>query len=156
VTGVQTCALPISLLAASALTSPILVAPVVKRVLAGLPATITTPDPQEVWGLTPGLLTALNWLRDSTPTGTVLAVSNHWINPAETDGRNYYYSAFSEREIFVEAYDPVRFGVLPGVDTQTERDFVYRQQLNNDVFNHADTQALALMTQRYLVRTGSG
>jgi hypothetical protein len=139
-------------LAASALTSPILVAPQVKRALAGQPMTVTVPDPQVVWGLTPGLLTALDWMRDNTPETTVFAVSNHWINPAESDGRAYYYSAFSEREVFVEAYDAIRFGIPIGSTGPVERNFVIRQQLNNSVFDEAASQALNVLTQQYAVR----
>ena len=139
-------------LAASALTSPILVAPQVKRVLGGEPATVTVPDPQVVWGLTPGLLTALNWMRDNTPVTTVFAVSNHWINPPETDGRSYYYSAFSEREVFVEAYDSIRFGIAIGSTGPVEKNFAARQQLNNQVFDDADSQALSVIVHDYSVR----
>ncbi|MGA7988072.1 MAG: hypothetical protein WCB51_06700 [Candidatus Dormiibacterota bacterium] len=141
----------VPLLAASALTAPILVAPTVKRVLAGDPITVTALDPQQVWGLTPGLLTALSWMRDHTPPGSVFAVSNHWINPAETDGRSYYYSAFSEREVFIEAYDPARFGIISGVNTPTARLFAHRQRLNDEVFDDADVQALDILTQQYSV-----
>ena len=108
----------IPLVAASALTSPILVAPSVKKIVSGTPITIAARDPEVVWGLTPDLLTALDWLRDHTPAQTVFAVNNHWINPAETDGRYYYYSAFSEREVFVEAYNSVRLGSRPGPTAQ--------------------------------------
>jgi len=149
--GVPALAL-IPLLAASALTSPILVAPAAKRLLTGLPITTTVPDPQEVWGLTPGLLTALDWMRQRTPVDAVVAVSNHWINPAKTDGRNYYYSAFSERQVFVEAYDPIRFGIAIGSVSPAERNFVYRQELNNQVFDDANTQALSVLTRQYSVR----
>ncbi len=57
----------IPLVAASALTSPILVAPSVKKIVSGTPITIAARDPEVVWGLTPDLLTALDWLRDHTP-----------------------------------------------------------------------------------------
>ncbi len=79
-------------------------------------------------------------------------MNNHWINPAETDGRYYYYSAFSEREVFVEAYDSVRFGIPTGSDSPAEMNFVYRQTLNNEVFDHADAQALSVLTHQYSVR----
>ena len=79
-------------------------------------------------------------------------MSNHWINPAETDGRNYYYSAFSERQVFVEAYDPIRFGVLIGSVSAAEKTFFYRQELNNQVFGEADAQSLRLLTRQYSVR----
>lgn len=150
-TGVLWLAL-IPTLAASALTSPILVAPQVKRALAGQAMTVTVPDPQVVWGLTPGLLTALDWMRDNTPASTVFAVSNHWINPAETDGRSYYYSAFAEREVVIEAYDAIRFGIPIGSTGSAAMDFAARQGLNNQVFEDADPEALRVLMQHYSVR----
>ena len=142
----------IPLLAASALTSPILVAPSVNKIVSGRAITIAAPDPGVVWGLTPELLTALEWLRNHTPAQTVFAVNNHWINPAETDGRYYYYSAFSEREVFVEAYDSVRYGIPTGSNGPAEMNFAYRQALNNEVFDGADAQALSVLTRAYSVR----
>ncbi|MGA8417228.1 MAG: hypothetical protein WB808_11495 [Candidatus Dormiibacterota bacterium] len=96
----------IPLVAASLLTSPIQLVSTVERVLTGKPITVTQPDPQAVRGLTQGLVVALNWLQDNTPVDTIFAVSNHWVNPGMTDGRHYYYSAFSERHVFVEACNP--------------------------------------------------
>jgi hypothetical protein len=142
----------IPLLAVSALASPIQLAPTAKRVLDGEPITVTEPDPQVVRGLTPGLLLALDWLRDNTPTSTVIAVSNHWIDPAETNGRYYYYSAFSEREVFVEPYNPVAYGLNYPPETPAFAAFQYRTRLNDAVFNEADAAALHILTQQYGVR----
>jgi hypothetical protein len=91
-------------------------------------------------------------LQGHSPIGAVVAVSNHWVNPQKTDAREYYYSAFSEREIFVEAYDPARFGITPGVTIAADRNFAYRQRLNDAVFNQADAAALAILTRQYGVR----
>jgi hypothetical protein len=70
----------IPLLAASVLTYPIVLSPVVKKVVDGVPVTTSLPDPQVVWGLTPGLLTAIQWLQDHSSINAVFAVSNHWGN----------------------------------------------------------------------------
>ncbi len=142
----------IPLLAATALTFPLTLAPTAKKLLTGVTLTQAQPDPQTVWALTPGLLTALDWLQVHTPISAVVAVSNHWVNPEKTDAREYYYSAFSEREVFVEAYDPARFGITPGVTIAADRNFAYRQRLNDAVFNHADAVALAVMTRQFGVR----
>jgi hypothetical protein len=142
----------IPILAATALTFPIQLAPTVKKVLAGERLAVIQPDPQSVWGLTPDLLTALGWLQNHTSVDTVFAVSNHWVDPAKTDGRDYFYSAFSERQAFVEAYDPIRFGITTGLATAIGRNFAYRQQLNNAVFNDADAAALGVLMQQYAVR----
>ncbi len=142
----------VPILAVSALASPIQLAPTAKRVLTGKPITVTEADPQTVRGLTPGLLLGLDWLRDHTPTSTVIAVSNHWVDPAETNGRYYYDSAFSEREVFVEPYNPVAYGLNYPPETPAFAAFQYRTRLNDAVFNDADAAALRILTQQYGVR----
>ncbi len=142
----------IPLVAAAALTTPIQDSPIVGRVLSSRPITITQPDPQKVRGLTPGLVLALQWLQTHTSVNTVFAVSNHWIDAAGTDGRNQYYSGFSEREIFVESYNPDDYGITVGVATPAEIEFLHRVQLNDAVFDHADIGALNILTRQYGVR----
>ena len=142
----------IPLVAAAALTTPIQLSPVIGRFLTGQPITVTQPDPQKVRGLTPGLLVALQWLQDHTSVDTVFAVSNHWGDAAATDGRNQNYSAFSERQIFVESYNPDDYGITVGISTPAEVEFLHRARLNDAVFDHADTGALTVLTQQYGVR----
>ena len=142
----------IPILAVSVLALPIQLAPTAERVLDGKPITVTEADPQTVRGLTPGLVLALDWLRDNTPISTVIAVSNHWIDPAETNGRYYYYSAFSEREVFVEPYDPVAYGLNNPPLTPGFEAFLRRVMLNDEVFDHADVAALHILTKRYHVQ----
>ena len=113
---------------------------------------MTQPDPQTVRGLTPGLVLALYWLRDHTPVNTIFAVSNHWIDPKGTDGRYYYYSAFSERQVFVEPYSPDDYGLDNPPLTPGFEAFLRRVMLNDDVFDHADIAALRVLTEQYLVR----
>lgn len=139
-------------LAVSVLALPIQLTPTAKRVLDGEPITVTGADPQTVRGLTPGLVLALDWLRDNTPISTVFAVSNHWTDPAETNGRYYYYSALSEREVFVEPYDPVAYGLNNPPLTPGFAAFLHRTRLNNAVFDDADVAALRTLTQQYDVR----
>jgi hypothetical protein len=79
-------------------------------------------------------------------------VSNHWINAAGTDGRDQYYSGFSERRVFVESYNPDDYGITVGVSTPAEVNFLYRVQLNDAVFEHASAGALAILTHQYGVR----
>jgi hypothetical protein len=142
----------IPLVAAAALTTPIQLAPTAGRVLSGRPITITQPDPQKVRGLTPGLLLALQWLQNHTSVDTVFAVSNHWIDAAGTDGRNQNYSAFSERQVFVESYNPDDYGITVGVSTPAEVNFLDRARLNDAVFDRADAKALAILSRQYGVR----
>jgi hypothetical protein len=142
----------IPLLAAGALTYPFTLSPAARKVLTGVTLTPAQPDPQTVWGLTPGILAALQWLQGHSSIDAVFAVNNHWVNPQKTDARDYYYSAFSERQAFVEAYDPIRFGIPIGVASAAQRNFAYRQRLNDDVFYAADAAALAILTRQYSVR----
>jgi hypothetical protein len=141
----------VPLLAVSVLALPIQLEPTAKRVLDGEPITVTEADPQTVFGLTPGLLLALDWLRENTPISTVIAVSNHFIDSAE-NGRYYYYSAFAEREVFVEPYNPIAYGLNYPPLTPAFAAFQYRTRLNDAVFNDANVAALRTLTQQYDVR----
>jgi hypothetical protein len=142
----------VPLLAATALSSPIEVSTTVRSLVKGTPVTPPQPDPGTVWGLTPGLWAALEWMHDHTPAGAVFAVSNHWIDPAKLDGRNFYYSAFSERQVFIEGYDPIRYGISTVLANPLGTNYTYRQQLNDAIFSHADVGALHVLTQQYGVR----
>jgi hypothetical protein len=82
----------------------------------------------------------------------VIAVSNHWLDSADTNGRYYYYSAFSDRQVFIEGYDPVRYEITTSYRTAAGANFAERQLLNNEVFALADQAALNTMTQQYSVR----
>jgi len=136
---------------ATMLTYPMALSPVARDVLTGV--TLTPPaDPAKERGLTPGLLAALLWLKDHSSVDAVFAVNNHWIDPAGTNGKFYYYSAFSERQVFVEAYDPIRFGITTGLATPAGVNFALRQRLNNAVFDDANVGALRTLTQQYSVR----
>jgi hypothetical protein len=139
-------------LAATALTSPVALSPTLRNVLTGAPITPAEPDPQTVSGLTPDLLAALRWVRDHSSVDAVFAVSNHWIYPGQWNGKYYYYSAFSERRVFIEAYDSIRYGITTGLATAAGVNFAYRQRLNDAVFNDADAAALGVLTRQYGVR----
>ena len=134
----------IPLVAAASLTNPILVEPMVRTVLTDKPLA----NGRTV--IVPGLLSALYWLRDNTSVDTVFAVNNHWVDPQETYGKFYYYTAFSERQSFIEAYNP--YPIPPGPGTPEGANFIYRQQLNDAVFTHADRSALQILTQQFAVR----
>ena len=80
----------------------------------------------------------------------MFAVNNHWIDPGRTFGKFYYYTAFSERQAFIEAYNP--YPIPPGPGTPAGANFVERQQLNDAVFDHADVHALQVLIHQYGVR----
>lgn len=133
----------IPLLAASGLSSPSLAYPIGRILVDG------QPFPVGPTVLTPGLLSALYWLRDHTSVNAVFAVNNHWIDPARTNGKYYYDTAFSERQAFVEAYNP--YPILSGTATPAGANFVYRQRINDALFDHAQASALRVMTEQYSV-----
>ena len=103
-------------------------------------------------GWTPGLYQALQWLQSHSSIDAIFAVNNHWTDPAQTDGKYYYYAAFSERRVFIEAYDPIRYGITTGLATAAGVNFAERQQLNDAVFNSASAAALGVLTRQYDVR----
>jgi len=142
----------IPILAVSALASPIELAPTASLILSGIPVAYAKTSPTNVRGLSPSLLAALNWLRAHSSVNAVIAVSNHWLDAANTNGRYYYYSAFSDRQVFIEGYDPVRYEITTSWRTPEGANFETRQVLNNAVFQDASAAALHTMTQQYSVR----
>jgi len=54
--------------------------------------------------LTKGLYEALSFLRDRSPVDAVVAVNGPFLNDGQTSLADYYYSAFSERRIFLEGW----------------------------------------------------
>jgi hypothetical protein len=134
----------IPIMAASIVTTPLAVYPNVQKVLADEPLTSTQI------ALKPPLLAALYWLRDHSSVNDVFAVNNHWINPEHTSAKYYYYTAFSQRQAFIEAYNP--YPIPPGPGTPAGANFIYRMQLNDEVFNRADPSALKILTEDYGVR----
>jgi len=142
----------IPMLAASALASPIEMAPTAGLILTDASVVYAKTTPSAVRRLTPDLFAALQWLKAHTSVNAVIAVSNHWLDAANTNGRFYYYSAFSERQVFIEGYDPVRYAINTSWSTAEGADFAEREILNNYVFKYADAEALETMTQQYSVR----
>jgi hypothetical protein len=142
----------IPLLAATALSSPIEVSSTLRSLVNGIPVTPPQPDPGTIWGPTPGLWSALQWMHDRTPVGTVFAVSNHWIDPAKRDGRNFYYSAFRSDRCSSKAMTPSATEFQNVLARPLGTNYTYRQELNDALFNHADVNALQVLTQQYGVR----
>jgi hypothetical protein len=142
----------IPILAASALASPIEIAPTTGLIVSGIPVAYATANKPIVRGLTPDLLAALRWLQVNSAVDAVIAVSNHWLDAAGADGRYYYDSAFSDRQVFIEGYDASRYEITTDIDTAAGADFATRQLLNDSVFQFANPVALHTMTSQYSVR----
>ncbi len=125
-----------------------------------VPALQGRPAPQEAMAsqstLTPGRLAALDWIRDHTPTGAVLAVNN-------SDPFNFQYAAFAERRVFLEGWGYSRQALDDNAPTFLPNGpstvFPDRYALNARAFA-GDTGALSKLANdygvRYLVVDSSG
>jgi hypothetical protein len=107
-------------------------------------------------GLTRGLYQGLDWIRQNTSTNAVLAVNNYRERGPSYDGATYfYYSAFSERRVFLEGwlFTVASWNIL-GENALTSKrvPFPERYRLNEAVFKHADANALRVLVREYGVR----
>jgi hypothetical protein len=114
-------------LAALAVAGGILLAGILDGPLSLFPEAIDRwTDPQRLvydqeapptrLGLTAELRRGLRWVRGNTPEDAVIAVNNHYSDQVSRDSRYFYYSAFTERRVFLESWGytnrAVRIGLL--------------------------------------------
>lgn len=107
-------------------------------------------DAPQARGLTPDLQQALGWIRGHTPVDTVIAVNNQFSDSARRSPDYYYYSAFSERHIFLEGWEdtiPAAAQTNPALTP-----FPDRLRLNDAVFTVAYPGALSVLEHSYGVR----
>jgi hypothetical protein len=99
------------------------------------------------YGLTTALYTGLVWVRDHTSRCDVLAVNNHFSGPGDSEPDYLYYSAFTERRIFLESWFYTPAGTHGG------EPFPGRLALNNRAVagNPAALRQLALDGVRYIL-----
>jgi hypothetical protein len=77
---------------------------------------IASPNSASEYGLTAQLYRGLIWVRDHTNRCDVLAVNNHYSEPDDMAPDYLYYSAFTERRVFLESWHyapPVKLGANP-------------------------------------------
>jgi len=55
-------------------------------------------------GITAALYRGLIWVSDHTSPCTVIAVNNHYSDATMKDSRYFYYSAFTERSVYLESW----------------------------------------------------
>lgn len=116
-----------------------------------IPALASTTTPQQ-WTasetLAPGKFAALSWIRDNTPTDSVVAVNN-------SDPYNFTYAGFAERAVFLQgwAYTREAFdqGYTEALARSFENLFTDRFALNEKAFA-GDRGALAALAGDYGVR----
>ena len=56
-------------------------------------------------GITGDLVEGFDWVRRSTPEGTVIAVNNQFLHGGGFDARYFYASALTERLVYLEGWD---------------------------------------------------
>jgi hypothetical protein len=113
--------------------------------------------------VTPGLMSALTWIRTHTRTSDVVAVDNHCLIavPGQRGGREvcrnphvFYYSAFSERRYLLEsaAYtdETMAWELLPPPRPQAP--FAARERMNDQAFADPTPARLRALRDGYGVR----
>ncbi len=113
------------------------------KTLVGKPTSLA--DTPTEYGMTAPLYRGLLWVRGHTTPCDVLAVSNHYESAAHNESVYFYYSAFTERRVFLESwhYTPDgQFGAQP---------YPGRFALNQRATAQGDPEAL-----RELARRGVG
>jgi hypothetical protein len=101
-----------------------------------------TVDSSEHRGLTAALYSGLLWVRDHTGRCDILAVNNHSISAKEIDSKYFYYSAFTERSVYLESWAYTSAGVYGG------QPFPARLALNNRAVLKGEPDALRELAQR--------
>jgi hypothetical protein len=102
-------------------------------------------------GLTTDLLRGLEWLRQHTQPSAVIAVNNHDLSGS--DGSRYvYYSAFSERRVFLESWEYTPQGARYVSLGRTATPFPRLLAINDAAVLRASPAAISLLHDRYGVR----
>lgn len=125
--------------------------PLARSAVTGTPSYAVGDD------VTPELVEGLKWLRDTTPTSTVIATNNQYSSPGD-DGEAppepmyHAYSALSERRVFLEGFggtpQALQLGLFE-VSYGLRHPFPERERLNDAVFLRANRESLAAMRERY-------
>jgi hypothetical protein len=102
-----------------------------------------TTDSSKARGMTAALYRGLVWVRSHTNQCAILAVNNHSTQAHETDSKYFYYSAFAEREVFLESWSYTPIGA------EGRQPYPQRLALNERAVAHGDPSAL-----RQLARMG--
>jgi hypothetical protein len=99
-------------------------------------APVATADSKDDQGITEALYQGLIWVRNHTNSGDILAVSNHYLKAPNKDPRYVYYSAFTERRVFLESWAYTPGGAYGG------QPFPARLALNDLATLYGDPAAL--------------
>jgi hypothetical protein len=94
--------------------------------------------------LTPQLLQALEWVRSHTRKNEVLAVNNQFLYGNQEIPRYFYYSALSERRVFLEGWY-----YSDAFHTKQSRVYLDRLKINQRVFEEGDAAAARIMAEEF-------
>ncbi len=99
---------------------------------------ISAVDSRQSQGMTAALYSGLSWVREHTSPCDVLAVNNHLIKAGAGPDYSsyYYYSAFTERRVFLESWDFTPAGAKGG------QPFKRRLALNTLATSYGNATAL--------------
>jgi hypothetical protein len=78
------------------------------KTLVGKPTSLR--DTPTEYGMTAGLYQGLEWVRAHTTPCDVLAVNNHYDNARREESVYFYYSAFTERRVYLESWRYTAYG----------------------------------------------
>jgi 4-amino-4-deoxy-L-arabinose transferase-like glycosyltransferase len=130
---VVACCIP--LVSALALVKPVTLAGSgALKTLAGKPT--SRADTPSEYGMTAPLYRGLLWVRAHTTPCDVLAVSNHFENAKHDASVYFYYSAFTERRVFLESWRYTAGGQYGGLP------YPARLALNNAAVARGEPAAL--------------
>ena len=120
---------------------------IASRALADDEAVHREADPVRERGLSIPLAEGLRWVRDHTDEDALLAVDNHLRRVASGESRFYYYSALSERRVYLESWDFTDQVLASGVETGFNP-FPARLALNDSVYTGKGGRAAAALKRR--------
>lgn len=136
---VAACAIP--LLLALALVKPVALAGSgAWRTIVGKPTSLA--DTGTEYGMTAPLYAGLSWVRAHTTPCDELAVDNHYDNAARAESVYFYYSAFTERRVFLESWRYTAGGQTGGLP------YPWRFALNQRAVAQANPEALRELARR--------
>lgn len=105
-------------------------------------------------GLTAGVLEGLRWIRDHSSPDDVLVVNEH-VRDGYFDSRYFYYSAFSERRVFLESWLYTSRAAEVGYEKIAEgkaHPFPGRLRDNNRVLETGDPDVVRRLADEHDVR----
>jgi hypothetical protein len=103
---------------------------------------ISVGDSPASYGMTASLYHGLLWVRAHTSDCDVLAVNNHFTTAQNTSSVYFYYSAFTERRIFLESWFYTPNG------TRLAQPFPERFKLNTEAISLGTPVALRMLNEQ--------